>query len=153
MQASDFDGPLEIRLSTDAKFSRARITGRSPIDLEVDLIVEPQKISFKPTLLNPHDKLVISAITSGATPTLSAKVRVAGVESAPIQKSIRDKSTIPRWLAIPAFFWSAFLLMVALKAMDTFAIGERSDKRRRLTVAAVMIAALPPALAFQFFAV
>jgi hypothetical protein len=108
--ATDFDGPIEIRVASGQSIARARVAEAIPSDLEAKLVAEQEKISVFPLLLNPGDRMRIAIVTSGPPPKYSSRVRIAGVTSAAINDVSNQKRSPGLQLTIGIY---GFALLVA----------------------------------------
>jgi hypothetical protein len=113
IKPGDFDGPLIVTFTACDRLLSAELsstpTGR-PIELKINQDTAPPKLFVAPTLLNPADGFVITAIVSGESPSQLA-VRVADMKL-PVDET--DQSAQPRRLAITPIVILAALLTVLL---------------------------------------
>lgn len=126
IQASDFEGPIEIRPQEGSKVVRVEVASTMPVDLRPQMSQALDVISIQPLLLNPKDKFVLTVLTSGQEPKISTRARIAGVaqvdfvdqtKSPRAQRSLWVNSTIGVLLLCSyaitlnaALFWQRVLL-------------------------------------------
>lgn len=108
--SSEFEGPVEVRLSDGTKVVRAQLVSSKPKSLEARLTFTENSVAVAPLLLNPEDKLTISILTSGGMPSFSPRARIAGIAEIKLDDS-QGKS--PTWMFGGIAFLAAFLLLVA----------------------------------------
>lgn len=108
--SSEFEGPVEFRLSSGTKIVRAQLISANPKSLEAKVATTDSSIAVAPLLLNPEDKLTISILTSGGPPWFSPHARIAGVTE--IKHDDRQEKVQPWRLSLLALL-AAFLLILA----------------------------------------
>lgn len=108
--SSEFEGPVEVRLSGVTKVVRAQLVSSKPKSLEAELTFTENSVAVAPLLLNPEDKLTISILTSGGIPSFSPRARIAGIAEIKIDNS-QGKPSI--WMSGGLAFLAAFLMLVA----------------------------------------
>lgn len=148
ISATDFEGPIEIKVESPASFAKARISSRSPTDLEAQLNMESQRIMLQPLLLNPKDSLRIAAVTSGAPPKFSSKIRIAGVSSASLlDASGKRKASALHWLVL-----GISLLLLITSMMMVNGATERTGVHLRQRAAAYigLITLVPATVGIMF---
>lgn len=128
---SDFEAPLEVRLLSKANVARARVTGKSPDDIEAEISWDKKAIRLKPLLLNPKDKITISVLTSGGQPQFATKARIAGISSVPLIDATKPiSSQWWKWGTLTAALLFAIAAM-ATNPIEMFLKGETSATLHR----------------------
>jgi len=89
--SADFEGPLEILVSSPAVFLRADPKGVSPPDLKPTIETTPRALKLTPLLLNPRDTFQITVLLDGRTPTFSAAARISGVSTVQVIDEMAEK--------------------------------------------------------------
>ena len=147
--AADYESSLAIRVQGGASFVRARVTGRSPKDIDAEIATDKQSLSLKPTLLNPKDTITVTAITSGTVPVFDSKARIVGVSSIALVDGTLEKSgTAKRSFLLAA----ATLLLVASMIVFDGATESRGILLRQRAAAYVgLVSAFPGVFAFMSF--
>lgn len=147
--ASDFESPLVIRLSSDTYFVRARITNKTPKDIDTDISAEKTEISLKPALLNPKDSVSVTVVTAGVAPILETRARVAGIPSISIADNTIKKRNTARliFLALAA----ALLAVASIVAYEGALSSKGVILRRRAAAFVALMSAFPSVLAFMTF--
>lgn len=130
--SSEFEGPVEVRLSGITKIVRAELVSVNPTSLEAKISASEHSISIAPLLLNPEDKLTISVLTSGGPPSFSPRARIVGVTEIKFDDS-QGKSHA--WKLSGAALLFAFLLFVASDITNhAFSAGNPVMLRKRAAV-------------------
>lgn len=133
---ADFEAPLEIQLLTKTNVARARVTAKSPSDIEPDISWEKQVLRLKPLLLNSKDKITLSVLTSGGQPQFSTKARIVGISAIPLVDATKPMPN--RWKKW-AFLAAALLFAIASTATSPTEalVGRKSSAtlRRRTLIA------------------
>lgn len=145
--ASDFESPLDIRLSSDTYFVRARITNKTPKDIDTDITTDKTKISIKPALLNPKDSVSITVVTAGVAPIFETRARVVGIPSISISdNTVKTRNTTRLvFLAVSA----ALLAVASLVAYEGAWSSRGVLLRQRAAAFVALISAFPSVLAFM----
>lgn len=137
---ADFESALEIRSSDSNNIYGARVSGKSPADIEPEFKWDKQTIRLKPMLLNPRDSITVSIITSGGAPNLSAKARIIGVPSV---QMVKTTTQIPnpwtRWLFLVGAFAFAIPAMAVWRQIDIFSLEKPTISLPRRTVYLIVI--------------
>lgn len=137
---ADFESPLEIRSLNGSTIYGARISGKSPADIEPVIEWDKQAIRLKPTLLNPRDSITLSVITSGSSPNLSAKARIIGVSTVQMVNSTTPTvNPWKRWLLLIAAFSFAVPAMAALRRIDIFSLEKPTIALRKRTIYLIIV--------------
>lgn len=134
----DFEAPLEVLMGKAQKIVRARITEKSPKDIQAKLSLDGSAIQLMPTLLNPNDSITVEVISTGGVPTLSTSARIAGVGTVPVRDTSKkgpkplvllSSSLLAFAFAIPAVagFWrtlgpSKFSAQITLRKRTVLAL-------------------------------
>lgn len=135
--SSEFEGPVEVKLSGGTKVVRAQLVSSSPKSLEAKLTFTENSVAVAPLLLNPEDKLTISILTSGGPPSFSPRARIAGVAEIKLDDS---QGKLPTWKLSGLAFLAAFLMFVASDITnDGFPTDKPVVLRRR---AAILVSAV-----------
>jgi len=147
--ATDFESPLDIRLESKTSFVRSQVTGTIPKDIEATILSERQRISLKPTLLNPKDTIAITAITSGAPPIFVYKARVVGISHVSLEDSTIEKTSIVKlvfWLfgSVICFVPTYMMSLAVLESKDIFI-------RPRAAIFVGFVSAVPGMAAYLIF--
>lgn len=108
--SSEFEGPVEVRLSGDTKVVRAQLVSSKPNSLEAKLTFTENSVAVAPLLLNPEDKLTISILTSGGMPSFSPRARIAGIAEIKLDDS---QGKPPTWMSGGLALLAASLMLVA----------------------------------------
>lgn len=147
--ASDFESPLDIRLTSDTYFVRSRITNKTPKDIDTDISAEKTRISLKPALLNPKDSVAVTIVTAGTAPVLETRARVAGIPSISIADNTVKKRNTARLIfyAVAAILLSVASLVVYDGAFSTSGIS----LRRRAAAYVAFVSSLPSVVALIMF--
>lgn len=112
---ADFEVPLEVRLLTKANVARARVTAKSPSDIDAEISWDKQAIKLKPLLLNAKDKITLSVLTSGGQPQFSTKARIAGISTVPLIDATKPiPSRWKKWIFLAAAFLFAIATMITM---------------------------------------
>ena len=147
--ASDFEGPLEIRLEQGSSFARARVTSKIPPDIETEISTEKQKLSIKPTLLNPKDSVKITVLTAGSPPKFSSKIRIVGVSGASLQDIATKKQTSAMpWLVLA---FAIPLLLASMLAFDGATERDGVHLRKRAAAFVALATGFPAGLGLKYF--
>ncbi|MCX5870196.1 MAG: hypothetical protein NTY00_06115 [Deltaproteobacteria bacterium] len=151
--ATDFESPLDIRLESKTSFVRSQVTGTIPKDIEATILSERQRISLKPTLLNPKDTIAITAITSGASPIFVYNARVVGISHVSLEDSTIEKTSKARlaWLLSGSVL--SYVAMIIMFHAGTDA-GVRSKDifiRPRAAIFVCFVSGFPGVVAFGIF--
>jgi len=146
--ATDFESPLNIRLESKTSFVRVGITDKIPRDIEASIILESQKFSLKPSLLNPKDLLEITAITSGDTPIFSSKARVAAISNVYIEDSTKEK---PSKLRLALILSSSLLCWIALSLMVNVLVEPKELLLKRSIATVIIATGIGGMMAFDAF--
>ncbi len=93
IQASDFEGPIELLAKEPAKLVRVSVTSVLPTGLTPRLLTTGNTSSLQPLLLNPGDAITIAAISSEAPPQFVARARIAGVPDVAIDSSAKSEKS------------------------------------------------------------
>ena len=132
ISSSEFEGPVEVRLSGGNKVVRAQLVSANPKSLEAKVTATENSIAVAPLLLNPEDKLTISILTSGGPPSFSPRARIAGVAEIKIDDS---QGKGPTWKLSGLALLAAFLMFVASDITnDGFPTGKPVVLRRRAAI-------------------
>lgn len=147
--ASDFESPLDIHFASDTYIIRARMTSKTPKDIDTDISTEKTRISLKPALLNPKDSVSITIVTGGVAPVLETRARVAGIPSIAIaDNTVKKRNTTTLILLVTA----AVLLSVAsLVAYDGAFSKTGVFLRQRAAAYVAFVSALPSVIALMTF--
>lgn len=138
--SADFESPLEIRSLNGSAIFGARVSGKSPADIEPAIEWDKQVVRLKPTLLNPRDSITLSVITSGSAPNLSAKARIIGVSTVQMVNSMTPTANPwKRWLLLIAAFAFAVPAMAAWSQIVIFSQGRPTIALRRRTVYLIVV--------------
>lgn len=130
--SSEFEGPVEVRLSGGTRVVRAQLVSSNPKSLEAKLTSSENIVAIAPLLLNPEDKLTISILTSGGPPSFSPRARIAGIAEIKIDDS---QGKLPTWKSSGLAFLAAFLMFVASDITnDGFPTGKPVVLRRRAAI-------------------
>lgn len=130
--SSEFEGPVEVRLSGDTKVVRAQLVSANPKSLEAKVSASEHSIAIAPLLLNPEDKLTISVLTSGGPPSFSPHARIAGVAEINFDDS---QGKLPKWKLTGLALLAAFLMFVASDITNEgFPAGKPVVLRRRAAI-------------------
>lgn len=147
--SSEFEGPIEVRVSGGAKVVRAQLVSANPKSLEAKVATTENSIAVAPLLLNPEDKLTISILTSGGPPSFLPRARIAGVAEIKLDDS---QGKIPAWRLSMLAFIAAFLLFVASDITnDGFPNGKPVVLRRRAAILVSGVTGITGAGMFLFF--
>ena len=147
--ANDFESPLEIRLASETHFLHSRITEKIPKDIDTDLSIEKNRVSLKPSLLNPKDTIRVTAITDGVAPIFEAKARVVGIPSVSITDGTvkqRDKAKL-----IFLLLAAVFLAAASHIAYEGAIFSKGVFLRRRAAAFVALMCAFPSVAAFMTF--
>lgn len=137
---ADFELPLEIRSLNGSAIYGARVSGKSPADIEPVIEWDKQAVRLKPTLLNPRDSITLSVITSGSSPNLYAKARIIGVSTVQMVNSTTPTvNPWKRWLLLIAAFAFAVPAMAALRPNDIFSQEKPTIALRKRTVYLIVV--------------
>lgn len=130
--SSEFEGPVEVRLSAGTKVVRTQLVSASPKSLEANITATEDSISVAPLLLNPEDKLTISVLTSGGPPSFTPRARIAGVAEIKIDDS---QGKLLTWQLSGLALIAAFLMFVASDITNGgFPSGKSVVLRRRAAI-------------------
>lgn len=130
--SSEFEGPVEVRLSGGTKVVRAQLVSSKPKSLEAKLTFTENSVAVAPLLLNPEDKLTISILTSGGMPSFSPRARIAGIAEIKLDDS---QGKLPTWMLGGLAFLGAFLMLVASDITnDGFPTKKSVVLRRRAAI-------------------
>lgn len=147
--ASDFESPLDIRLTSDTYFVRSRITHKTPKDIDTDISAEKTSISLKPALLNPKDSITVTIVTAGVAPVFETRARVAGIPSI----SIADNTVKKRNTAKLIFLAVAVVLLSVASSVAYEGAFSTSGifLRQRAAAYVAFVSALPSVIALISF--
>lgn len=109
--ASDFEGPLEIRIK-QGRLVRARVDRSNPRDLPASISTDENVVKLQPLLLNPGDSIIFAIVTSQQAPEFDPFARVSGVAKV----LYKDSSTKLGW-GRAAFSFTQALLAFCLYMM------------------------------------
>jgi hypothetical protein len=149
ISASDFESSLDILMESKTSFVRSEVTSKSPKDIEATITSEPQRISLKPTLLNPKDSIEITAITSGSPPVFGSKARIVGISDLSLEDGTKEK-TSKTTLVLLLFGSMLFLVSFNL----TFNVINNPNGvflRRRAAMFVALVSVFPGAIALNTF--
>jgi hypothetical protein len=113
--SKDFENALDINIDKDKSILRAQISEKTPNDLKPIFHTEKNTIHLDPILLNPHDAITLSVLSSEGLPTFSASARIAGITSIKVSTQENENNspyTIPFLL-----FLTLFLITVSNAAL------------------------------------
>lgn len=79
--SSDFEQPIMIRAQDNVNFIRAQINKTSPVHIPITPKLSKNELTLSKTLLNPQDKITITLITSGISPSFIISSRIVGVSN------------------------------------------------------------------------
>lgn len=134
--SSDFEAALELSVVEPITVVRARVASAEPSDLAPEITVLPRSIKLKPLLLNPDDKIRLTVLTSGPSPTFYTRARIAGVGSVGVKQvqGVRGKlwSIVMTSIAATGGFILYFVFGAAL------APDSRSRLPRMLSASAML---------------
>jgi len=136
---ADFESPLEIRSLNSSAIFGARVSGKSPADIDPVIEWDKQAVRLKPTLLNPRDSITLSVITSGNSPNLSAKARIIGVSTVQMVNSTSPTVNPKRWLLLIAAFAFAVPATAAWHRIDIFSQRKPTITLRKRTVYLIVV--------------
>lgn len=147
--AADFEGPLEIRAGGKEKIVRADVTGTLPHDIEASLSWDSTSLRIAPLLLNPEDAITVSILTSGKSPTLAPRARIAGVSQV---KLANDAAKPPSWRATLITLVSSILFFACSFVSDASFVGGPSYLIIRKRAALLLMMLCGSAGMVSFFA-
>lgn len=113
--ASDFTSAIELAAQNEISIVNARITSRSPPEIDTELRHTENLLTITPKLFNPQDAITVTAITSGGQPNFSVKARIVGIPNLSIRNNTKPQPNTPK-LAI-------LLLAVLLSAISVTAVN------------------------------
>lgn len=94
ISASDFEGPMEIKMLEKIAIARAQVTLTIPKDLQPTIESSKDVLKLAPLLLNPNDSMIVSIVTSGGVPKFTARGRIEGVTEVKLINSAMDNKTV-----------------------------------------------------------
>lgn len=94
--STDFEGSLELVIAAGAKALEAKVATVEPTSLSATLETDTQVVRLKPLLLNPNDKITINILTSGQTPSIAPRARIAGVSDVKLESAISSTKSIKK---------------------------------------------------------
>lgn len=149
--AVDFESPLDILLESKTSFVRSEVTEKNPKDIEATIISERQRISLKPTLLNPKDTIEITAITSGAPPIFGSKARVVGISNVSLEDGTNEKTSKT---TLTLLLLGSMLCLVAFSIMIDVLVGSKPGDivlRRRAAAVVCFVSGVPGVITLTIF--
>lgn len=117
---SDFEVPLEIRLQSEAVVVGARVTGKSPEDIDAEISWDKESVQLKPMLLNPRDSISLSILTSGSLPYFTTKARIVGIQTVSLSDATKDTCCNNLWKKVISLFVAYLLISVSLGSVLAF---------------------------------
>lgn len=81
-------------VAAGAKALEARVAATEPTSLSATLETDSQVVRVKPLLLNPNDKITINILTSGQTPSIAPRARIAGVSDVKMQSAASSTRSV-----------------------------------------------------------
>lgn len=79
--ASEFESPLELKVSDGAELIQVQVVAKVPSELEPKVTMTGTSLVLQPLLLNPGDVVTLSVLSSGTKPKFLARGRIAGVST------------------------------------------------------------------------
>jgi hypothetical protein len=138
--ASEFETPLSVILKSQSAFVRAKVSAQFPKDIDPVISYEDKKVSINPLLLNPGDKIVLSAITNGDKPSITTKARISGVQNIElIDGTIADSGKAKALFQLVAAMF-AFISFVLVS--DAILESKEITLRRRSAMVVVLVTLL-----------
>ena len=120
---ADYLYALTLHVKDKTEIISAEVSKFFPSNLLVSLSFQPDKLEFKPPLLNPGDYFTVQALVSGKSPAFTSDFRLIGTSKTELLRRSRpfsdtgDKVAIGFWIALLSslIFTSTLMNTVAKK--------------------------------------
>lgn len=150
----DFESPLEIRTNPSSSIIRARVSAKSPDDINAEIEADKESIRVKPTLLNPNDSITIAILSSGEQPQFIPKARIVGIHAVPLRDAMKDAPRpFKKWFLLFGAFIGAVSFITMLGRVSDFSKNQTGVALRRRTamVITLFLGVLSEILAIESF--
>lgn len=147
--SKDFEAPLAISTLPKTDIASARVTAKTPKDIDAEITWDKQNVSLQRTLLNPGDTITLSIITTGNQPNFTTKARIVGIPSV----QIYDATNIPinykkRWFFSLLAIVFSIPAAAALWRIEPLNQNQKTVVLRRRTVYVIALIMLTASVVF-----